>query len=163
MRMLTTLDNLLLDRVAQPTVDRLGRRFGWTVPQLASWLFVVDVAGWVVGNAMRYLAREIFGGEFAMNLAIAPLIFWGALWWLRKASDATSSNGHNPLRLQFRFQRPFWLLVTVFVLTPLDTWSIGDLITLTSFYGTNLGGYVASCDAAPPQRQRAPRAVRTPA
>ena len=155
-----TPDTFLLDRVAQPAVDRWVRSLEGAI----SRLWVADITTWLIGLALVCIAN-------AKRDSCAIFMLFGSYTWLmfkrRKrllkdliAAEAKMLRGYrNPLRIEWAIARHI-LLFFILVVWPLILYHssnslAGNLFIFASVWLDAAAEYVGSCDLPPAVVRRA--------
>lgn len=155
------LDAYLLFRVAQPTVNWFGRRWGVHFVKVGATLFWASVSC-VVGQGLLVVLTTV------ENIALGGMIVaaWGllVLFWCSLFHDAViearrTRSGHLNANILRAFGARFASLLNVplqAALLAMPPWRWWEVILLAGYLFVGAAFYVLSCNEAPPKQKRVP-------
>lgn len=143
------LDILILDKVAQPAVNWLGRRYGVDAPNLGMNIGYIAI-GIMITEAFNELLLR-WWSALVVDGVTTPM-FAGALWMARHIARG---RGVNYNRAGLAFWRVWGVLGTVIVLPFLFFLynKVNFYIAAENLFLT-IGFYILSCQRPPPKEQR---------
>ena len=145
------IDTFLLDRLAQPLVDRLAR--WWTPFTAGRTVFLAGVAALAADWIARLAATPTgaLKGWVLVGLMTAPAIAWTVLIALARA-ERDDRGCANSLRLGFRLPRLLWLGLVAFDGVVIVAHGRGQVPTTLAAGLICAGLYLASCQTRPPRQ-----------